>query len=133
MLAANPARASDADELRAFGLLGLSAVDCATPPGRDNPHAVFAVAAEGATYTWKSGPPELDLTSRVRAVNRLADDRIRMEIEGSNQQFIKVEIVKVGSAWHTDHSEHDGVVLVRDGALVDGGKLIARFHRCEGR
>lgn len=135
MLAAGPARANDADVLRAVGLLGMSAVDCAAPPSRDNPHAVFADGGAGVTYTWKSDPAALDQTSRVRAVSRLADDRIQMEIEGSTKKFIKVQvlILKANNVWYTDRSELEGRLLISDGVVVGRGTPIARFHRCGDR
>ncbi len=123
--------ASDADALEAFGLLGESAINCKEPSNGRNFHVVFAVSGADVVEILKSGPAEYDVTHRVRAAKILVDHRIAMEIEGYTKRFGKVIIVKSGKIWHTDSSEVDGRMLIKDGRVVSRGTDIQRFERCD--
>ena len=134
MLATGSAQgASDADTLAAFSLLGESAVDCKAPPSRDNPHVVFGDSRVGLAEILKTGPAELDEAYPLRAAKILDRARISMEIEGSTEKLSKIIIVKSGKVWHTESSEIDGRMLIKDGRLASRGTEIPRFERCDGR
>ncbi len=130
-LGVGSARAGDADVLRAFGLLGTSAIDCSAPAGPKNPYTTFANAGTGVTRTLKMGRPNLDGTFGVRAAVRIDDRRVAMELEDSSHVFEKIVIMKSGETWYTDRSDKpDGRPLIRDGRFADNNAPVPRFRRC---
>jgi len=132
-LGAGPARAGDADVMRACGLLGTSAIDCSAPAGRKNPFTTFADIGMRVTRTLKMGVPDLDGTFGVRAAIRIDDQRMAMELEDSTHEFKKVVITKSGDVWYTDRSDGpDGRPLIRDGRFASSNALVPRFQRCPG-
>jgi len=130
---AGAAHAGDADVMRAFGLLGNSAADCAAPAGRTNPYVLFADTGSGVTRTLKMGLPQLDGTFGVRNAQRIDDTHLALEIEDSTRTFAKVVIEKSGNVWHTERSEElNGDLLIKDGRFAGSGGLVPRFQMCPG-
>ena len=130
-LGAGAARAGDADEMREFGLLGNSAVDCARPADRTNPYVLLADSGAGVTRTLKMGLPQLDGTYAVRNARRIDDTHLALELEDSTKTFVKVVIAKSGDAWYTERSEElNGELLIKDGRFSGSGGPVPRFHRC---
>lgn len=130
-LGAGAAHAGDADVMRAFGLMGNSAADCAAPAGRTNPHILFADTGSGVTRTLKMGLPQLDGTFSVRNARRIDDTHLALEIEDLTKTFAKVVIAKSGNEWHTERSEElNGDLLIKDGRFAGSGGLVPRFRMC---
>jgi hypothetical protein len=134
MFGAGTAHASDADVIRAFGLLGTSAINCSAPAGPQNPYITFAVAGTRLKRTLKMGLPNLDGTFAMRGAIRIDDQRIAAEMEDATRQFEKTVIIKSGDVWYTDRSDDpDGRPLIRDGRFASSTALVPRFQRCPGR
>jgi hypothetical protein len=132
-LGSGAAYAGDADVVRAFGLLGTSAFDCAAPAGQKNPYVTFAEAGTGVTRTLKTGLPNLDGTFVVRGAIRIDDQRIAIEGDDSSHVFKKIVIIKSGDTWYTERSEGpDGRPLIRDGRYANNAPA-PHFQRCPGQ
>ncbi len=127
-----PAHANaDGETMRALGLLGTWAFDCATPSSDDNAHIVYEVAANGGpTEHIKMG--ELDRVSALAAVEKLEDGKVQW-VQDDNDGKGKLTIVNLVEpsrlkTWRS--ATATGEILISDGRFANGGEA-PWFYRCE--
>jgi hypothetical protein len=123
--------AADIDVLKKFGMLGTTAVDCATPPGPSNPYVIFAVSPQGkATRTLQMMDPGLDATLAIRNLRLLAPDTLQFN-ETGRQSELTITLVKVAGKFRSWRSVRaDGTVLIADGKFPKTEKPTLAFTFC---
>jgi hypothetical protein len=129
------ARASDADVIRKFGILGRQAVNCAAPYSADNPHMVYAVSARGQITRALHMKPELDGTFAMRNLRMAGPDLMQYEETGRTSD-LTISVARVAGkfrAWRSVRSTgpEKGKVLIADGKFVSSGNPTPGFEPCK--
>ena len=129
------ARASDADVIRKFGILGRQALSCAAPYGTDNPHMIYAVSAQGQITRTLQMKPDLDGTFAMRNL-RMAGPELMQYDETARASELTISVARIGGkfrAWRSVRSSgpDKGKVLIADGKFTSSGNPTPAFERCK--
>ena len=129
------ARASDADVIRKFGILGRQALNCAAPYSADNPHMIYAVSAQGEITRTLQMKPELDGTFAMRNLRMASPDLMQYDETGRSSD-LAISVAKVAGkfrAWRSVRSTgpEKGKVLIADGKFAKSGTPTPAFERCK--
>ena len=129
------ARASDADVIRKFGILGRQALNCSAPYSADNPHMIYAVSTQGQITRALQMKPDLDGTFAMRNLRMAGPDLMQYEETGRSSD-LTISVAKVAGkfrAWRSVRSTgpEKGKVLIADGKFVNSGKPTPDFELCK--
>jgi hypothetical protein len=129
------ARASDADVIRKFGILGRQALNCAAPYSTDNPHMIYAVSAQGQITRTLQMKPDLDGTFAMRNL-RMAGPELMQYDETARASELTISVARIGGkfrAWRSVRSSgpDKGKVLIADGKFTSSGNPTPAFERCK--
>ncbi len=125
-----PSYAADADVLRAFGLFGRLAIDCAAPTSAANANFHYDVSKDGKLTVSRQVSAAAVPSFAIRNVRQLAPDRIEFVQTGRTSDFT-VTMVKIGDGFRSWRSvQSDGTVLISDGKIVREGQPTVVIQAC---
>jgi len=136
---ATPARADAIlDVIRAYGLIGTWAADCASPASTDNWHmSYYATSAGMARRKSYRGPNENTLDGTVDSAERLTPTMLRMRLrnddpnwgDANGRYYDTVVEVANGRARSLSSIGSDGIHYITEGKFRDGTPTSA-LNRC---
>src|SRR5215207_2858174 len=94
------ARASDADVIRKFGILGRQAIDCSAPFSADNPHMTYSVSAQGQVTRMLQMKPDLDGTFAMRNLRMAGPDLMQYD-ETGRTSGLTISVAKTGGKFRS--------------------------------
>ena len=128
------AQSSDAQHLEQLGLLGQWAVDCARPPGPDNPHQIYSVNPQGqGEIGLRFAPGEAMSVARIMNPRLLSPGILAYTYgyeRGAGEKVDLVISITDGVKQTQSSRSQQGQEVIRDGKLTATGKPSTIMRRC---
>jgi hypothetical protein len=129
------ARASDADIVRQFGILGRLALNCSAPYSNENPYLIYSVSAQGKVTRALQKTPNLDGKFAMRNIRMAGPDLMQYDETGRTSDMT-ISVAKIGGkfrSWRSVRSSgpDKGTVLIADGKFAKGGNPTPAFELCK--